>query len=75
VGEGWVTAGEEGEAPHPGVGVGTPRSGEEEGEGGDNFYTARSGNCAELLAILGRGGGVKRELKTAAVVLEPRVVR
>ena len=36
------------------MGVGTPRSGEEMGEGGDDFYVAQTGKCADLLYMGGR---------------------
>jgi hypothetical protein len=39
------------------VGVGTPKSRDEMGEGGDDFYSAQRGRCADLHYI-GGGGGV-----------------
>jgi ankyrin repeat protein len=56
-GEDGVTAGVEGEAAPPWVGVGTPRSRDAVGEGGDDSYTAQSGRCASLLVT---GGGASR---------------
>jgi hypothetical protein len=43
-----VTAGERGCAASPRLGVGTPKSRDEIGEGGEEFYTAQSGRCADL---------------------------
>jgi hypothetical protein len=37
------------------VGVGTPKSRDEMGEGGDDFYGAQRGRCADL-HLLGGGG-------------------
>jgi len=42
------------------VGVGTPKSRDEMGEGGDDFYIARSGRCVDLLSPWGGGGGQLR---------------
>ena len=39
----WVL---EGEAAHPRVGIGTPNSRDDRGEGGDDFYIAQRGKCA-----------------------------
>jgi hypothetical protein len=47
-GEGRVTAGERGCPASPELGVGTPRSREEMGEGGDDSYIAQRGRCADL---------------------------
>ena len=41
-----MSIGARGEAAHPEVGVGTPSSRDEMGEGGDDFYTAQRGRYA-----------------------------
>jgi hypothetical protein len=43
----------EGEAAHLGVGDSSPGSREAEGEGGEDFYIARSGKRADILISLG----------------------
>lgn len=43
-----VTAGERGCVASPRLGVGTPKSRDDMGEGGKEFYIAQRGRCADL---------------------------